>query len=368
MPSPSPTSPGVFLAFIIAVALVCGGLIVARLGDLKSENELDSMVSRESGFLYNNLLFLAACFSVLWGTLFPVLSEAIQGERVSVGAPFFNKVNVPIGLVLLALTGIGPLLAWKKTSLESLKRHFTFPSVAALVTGGMLFAAGMRHAYALICFALCSFVTATIIQEFHQGARARRTHRGGSYLSALVDLTMVNTRRYGGYIVHFGMVLLFLGVGGSAFDIDKKVDLNPGESFPIRSYDVTLKGIDDGSTPNYHYLTAQLELKQGDRVIGTFEPQRHLYIASQQPTSEVRRFATFKEDVYMVFAGMTEAGKATIQVYVNPLVRWVWIGAIVIFLGTCITMVPNKRELKVVRQERSKAAKAAKEATRYEVA
>ncbi|MFQ5791025.1 MAG: heme lyase CcmF/NrfE family subunit, partial [Acidobacteriota bacterium] len=156
-----------FLAFILVVGGFCLWLVLSRLPELKSDNELDSMVSRESSFLFNNLLLLAACFAVLWGTLFPVFSEAIQGERVTVGAPFFNKVNVPIALLLLALTGLGPLLAWRKTSLDSLKRNFTWPTVLGLITGVVVFSLGFRDPYALVCFILSAFVIATIVQEFH---------------------------------------------------------------------------------------------------------------------------------------------------------------------------------------------------------
>jgi cytochrome c-type biogenesis protein CcmF len=325
-------------------------LILIRLPDLKSENELDSLVSRESSFLFNNLLLLAACFAVLWGTMFPVLSEAVQGDRVTVGPPFFNKVNIPIGLLLLFLTGVGPLLAWRRSSLEGLKRNFLWPAMVGVAVGGILFALGVRHFYALTCFVLSVFVTGTIVQEFHKGARTRRLHRGGSYWSAMWDLTRVNTRRYGGYIVHFGIVLLFIGVAGSAFDSDRQADLEVGEAMTIGHYSVKLVSLDEGTNPNYDWMAAILEVEKDGKVLGTFDPQKHLYKASEQPTSEVRRYSTFREDLYMVFAGVTETGKATVQVFLNPLVRWVWIGGIVMFLGTIITMVPNKRELRLARK------------------
>ena len=357
-----------FAIFIILTAVACLALVLYRLPDLKSENELESMVSRESGFMFNNLLFLAACFAVLWGTLFPVLTEYIQGEKVSLLSPYFNKVNVPIGLALLALTGVGPLLAWRKSSAESLKRHFTLPVSVGAATGILLFALGMRHFYAHVCFALSAFVITTLVQEFHKGAIARRLHRGGGYLAALVDLTLVNTRRYGGYIVHLGMVLIFIGVAGSAFDSEMKADLEPGESASIGAFEIELLGIREGTTPNYQWWSTQLQVSKNGDVKGVFEPQRHFYLATEQPTSEVRRYATFQEDVYLVFAGITESGKVTIEVYLKPLVRWVWLGGIVMFFGTVITMVPDKRELKLVRATET-ARKAAEEAERkYDVA
>jgi cytochrome c-type biogenesis protein CcmF len=359
-----------FLAFILAAALFCLGLVLYRRADLKSENELDSMVSRESSFLYNNLLFLVACFAVLWGTLFPVLSEAVQGEQVTVGPPFFNKINIPIGLGLLFLTGVGPLLAWRKTSLESLKRNFFWPGMAGVVAGVGLAALGIRHFYALTCYVLSAFVLATIVQEFHKGTRARRLHRGGSYLSAMVDLTLVNTRRYGGYIVHVGIVLIFIGIAGQAFNVDKKVDMRPGDTMEIGRYQLRLAEVKQGENPNYIWESAILEVTREGKPLGTYDPQRHFYKASEQPSSEVRRYSNFREDLYLVYAGRTDQGQATIQVFLNPLVRWVWLGGIVMFLGTIVTMVPNRRELKLARreEEQAKARRLPQEERRHEVA
>jgi cytochrome c-type biogenesis protein CcmF len=359
----------VFLGFIALGAGASAALVFTRLPALKSENELDSMISRESGFLYNNLLFLVSCFAVLWGTMYPVLSEAIQGEKAMVGPAWFNRVNVPIGLALLALTGIGPLLAWRKSSLDSLRRNFTWPTVGGVLTGAVLLAFGVRELYALLCFALSAFVIGTIVQEFHKGARTRRAHRGGNYLSALLDLTLVNTRRYGGYVVHFGIVLIFIGVAGSAFDTEKKADLVEGQSIQIRGYQVKFTGLEEGRTPNYVWQSAKLEVKKNGKPIGTFAPQKHLYLASEQPTSEVRRHATFKEDLYLVFAGVTDEDKTTVQVFVKPLVRWVWVGAIVVFLGTVVTLVPAKRELKLARKvEAVKETLLEESKKKYEVA
>ncbi len=360
----------IFLVFIVSATVLCTGLILYRLPQLKSENELDSMVSRESGFLYNNLLFLVAAFAVLWGTMYPVLSEALQGEKAMVGPAWFNKVNVPIFLGLLALTGIGPLLAWRKSSFESLRRNFTWPLVLSLATAAVLFAFGMRHGYALITFALSMLVTVTIVQEFHKGALTRKAHKGTSYGAALVDLTLVNTQRYGGYIVHFGIVLIFIGVAGMAFDSDVKADVSPGESVHVSGYDVKLLGMKNGETPNYEWLSSELEVSKNGKVVGVYEPQKHLYKASQQPTSEVRRHATWVEDVYLVFGSTTAENKATIQVFVKPLVRWVWIGGIVMFLGTVVTLVPDRRELKLVQRSKAEAQQrlATKGKEKYEVA
>jgi cytochrome c-type biogenesis protein CcmF len=357
-----------FLFFIIAATGFCAWLIISRLPLLKSENELDSLASRESSFLFNNLLFLAACFAVFWGTLFPVFSEAIQGEKVSVGPPFFNKINVPIGLLLLFLTGVGPLLAWRKSSLDNLRRNFLLPSVTGLAVGAILFAFGMRHFYALVCYILSVFVIGTIVQEFHKGTVARQRHRGGNYLSAMVDLTLVNTRRYGGYVVHIGMVLIFVGIAGSAFNVDRQADLLPGDSISIGDYTVELLRLEDGRTPNYDWTSTVLEVSKNGKLLGEYDPQKHFYRASEQPTSEVRRYSTFREDLYLVFSGITEEDKATVQIYLNPLVRWIWVGAIVMFGGTIVIMIPNKRELKLARKGKADTAPRDEVDLRHEVA
>src|SRR5437868_10051245 len=204
-----------FLGFLILILVVCLAAYVKNRDYLKSENQLDSMISRESSFLFNNLILLVSCVAVLSGTLFPVFSEWLSGSRISVGKPFFDKVNIPLGLILLFLTGVGPLLAWRKTSVDSLKRNFGWPLVVGLTAGAALFALGFREFYSLMCLILCVFVTSTIGMEFFRGARVLKARSGSSLMTSAVDLTMRNTRRYGGYIVHMGMVLIFIGLSGA---------------------------------------------------------------------------------------------------------------------------------------------------------
>src|SRR6266849_45368 len=214
-----------FVGFLALILVVCFTAYVKNRDYLKSENQLDSMVSRESSFLFNNLILLVACVAVLSGKLFPVFSEWFSSWRISVGAPFFNKVNIPIGLLLLFLTGVGPLLAWRKSSLDSLKRNFGWPLIAGLLAGIVVFALGVREFFSLVCLMLCVFVTTTIGMEFFRGARVIRARSGASLLASAVDLTMRNTRRYGGYIVHIGMVLIFVGLAGAAFNKDTQKDM-----------------------------------------------------------------------------------------------------------------------------------------------
>src|SRR5258708_2547855 len=213
-----------FVGFLALIITVCFGAYLKNRDYLKSENQLDSIVSRESSFLFNNLILLVSCIAILSGPLFPVFSEWITGNRISVGAPFFNKVNIPTGLLLLFLTGVGPLLAWRKTSTESLKRNFGWPLGIGLAAGVIAFTFGFRHLYSWLCLILCVCVASTVLLEFYRAARVLRARSGASFMASAVDLTMRNTRRYGGYIVHMGMVFVFIGLAGAAFNRDIQKD------------------------------------------------------------------------------------------------------------------------------------------------
>src|SRR5438876_190958 len=203
-----------FTGFMVTILTVSFGFVIYRMPLLRARNTLDSWVSREAAFLVNNWILLFSAFFVLFATMFPTLSEAVTGERITVGPPFFNKWMLPIGLVLLFLTGIGPLLAWRKSSMRNLWHQFMWPVVSAFATAGALAAIGVRVWVSGLCFAICAFVTATIVQEFIRGANVRRGTTGTDLLTAMVGLVSRNKRRYGGYIVHIGIVLIFLGFAG----------------------------------------------------------------------------------------------------------------------------------------------------------
>ncbi len=332
-----------FLALILAFSLT---LLFDRLKYLKSENQLDSVVSRESSFLFNNLVLLAACFAVFWGTMFPVISEAVKGVKITVGAPYFNKINVPIALFLLFLTGVGPLFAWRNTSLKSLKKNFLVPTVAALAFGVVLGVLGVRDVYALMCFMLCLFVTITIVLEFYKGARARGKSSGEDFLTALVSLTHRNTRRYGGYVIHFGMVLVFMGIAGAAFNKQVRADMAVGERASIGAYTLECDAIDDSDNPNYAAQRATITVyKNGKKQDYTLRPEQRFYKASGQPTTEVALHSTPQEDLYVVFSGTVNSDKAIIQAFLNPLVLWIWIGGLVVVFGTIVAMIPSKGEM-----------------------
>src|SRR6202140_198910 len=231
-----------FVAFLAIIFATCLFFYVKNRSHLRTEHKLESLVSRESSFLFNNLLLLGACFTVLWGTFFPVLSEWVQGTKVTGGPPFFNRVNVPVALLLLLLTAVGPLLAWRRTSVESLKRNFLWPAIGALVTGVLLVALGMKpwkdvsYFYSLMTIVLSALVALTVISEFIRGGRVIGRHTGQNLFASMVQLAHRNTRRYGGYIVHFGVIFIMIGFAGAVFNRDKKQEMGFGDKMTIGAY------------------------------------------------------------------------------------------------------------------------------------
>jgi cytochrome c-type biogenesis protein CcmF len=340
----------IFLAVGIAATVI---LILERLKYLKSEARLESVVSRESSFMFNNLILVASCFAVLWGTLFPVISEAVTGEKISVDAPFFNRINIPIGLALMLLTGIGPLIAWRRSSLESLRRAFFIPTIAAAVLMIALGFLGVyEHPYALVSFGLCMFVTATIVTEFWKGASAIRAKNGVGLIPAAIELTHRNTRRYGGYLVHMGIVFMFIGYTGAAFDLDVTKEVRPGGNFALGHYDIHVVNIESGENDTYAWQRLTVEASRNGSPLGQLFPERRLYKASQQPTSEVSIRRRLNEDLYVNFAGLSaDNRRAVIQAYVFPLVSWIWIGFWVLAFGTIVCLIPNKVRLSYARTQ-----------------
>jgi cytochrome c-type biogenesis protein CcmF len=340
----------IFLAVGIAATVI---LILERLKYLKSEARLESVVSRESSFMFNNLILVASCFAVLWGTMFPVISEAVTGEKISVDAPFFNRINIPIGLALIFLTGIGPLIAWRRSSLESLKRAFLVPTIAGVALMVVLASLGAyEHPYALVSFGLCMFVTATIVSEFWKGASAIRAKNGIGIIPAAIELTHRNTRRYGGYLVHMGIVFMFIGYTGAAFNQDITKEVAPGGTTDVGHYHLRIADIQSGENDTYAWQRLAVDVSRNGSALGTLFPERRLYKASQQPTSEVSIRRRLNEDFYINFAGLSADNKrAVIQAYVFPLVSWIWIGFWVLAFGTIVCLIPNKVRLSYARTQ-----------------
>src|SRR5438445_1179062 len=349
-----------FVGFLLLVFAVCFVAYVKNRDYLKSENQLDSLVSRESSFLFNNLILLVSCIAVLSGTLFPVFSEWFSGSRISVGAPFFNKVNIPIGLILLFLTGVGPLLAWRKTSTDSLKRNFGWPLLLGLLAGVVVFALGVREFFSLVCLMLCVFVTATIGMEFFRGARVIRSRSGASFLASAVDLTMRNTRRYGGYIVPMGMVLIFVGLAGAAFNRDVQKDMQPGSTLQIGGYKLLLQGFDSKVEKNYTSERMIVEVWRDNKPLMMLYPERRFFQTNEQSGTMVAIYSTLREDLYVVYAGQNPETQApVVHAYLNPLVKWIWLGGLVVVLGTLVTLLPNRRAVLVLAGAPERAAQSA---------
>jgi cytochrome c-type biogenesis protein CcmF len=352
-----------FVTFLAIAFASCMFFFVKNKSHLRSEHKLESLVSRESSFLFNNLVLLVACFTVLWGTLFPVLSEWVQGTRVTVGPPFFNRVNIPVAMLLLLLTAVGPLLAWRKTSLDSLKRNFLWPAVGAIAVTTALVVGGMRpwqdqsYFYSLMAIGLASLVMFTIVSEFYRGARVIGRHSGKNLLGSAVQLTHRNTRRYGGYIVHFGAVVVIIGIAGSAFNVDKEQEMPKGATMDIGSYRLVCDSFTQDDNPNYRSEWAILKVMKGDRQIATMYPEQRFYKSSGQPSTIVANRSTLKEDLYLVYAGRNQdTGVPIIKAHVNPLVMWIWIGVHLILVGTIIALVPNAQAVKLTAPARVRVA------------
>jgi cytochrome c-type biogenesis protein CcmF len=338
-----------FVAFMGITLAVCLGAYLKNRDYLASENQLDAVISRESSFLFNNLLFLVACIAVLSGTLFPVFSEWFTGNRISVGAPYFNRVNIPIGLLILFLTGVGPLLAWRKTSAESLKRNFGWPLLIGVVVGAVAFAFGFREFFSVVCLTLCAFVAATILLEFYRGAKVIRARSGASFAACAVDLTMRNTRRYGGYIIHMGMVFVFIGLSGAAFNRDVQNGMRVGDTMQIGPYTVGLQGVDTKAERNYNAQRLLVEVLRESKPMMMLFPEKRNFTTNKENGTMVAIYSTLKEDLYVVFAGIDpDSQLPVIHVFLNPLVKWIWFGGLTVVFGTLIALLPNRRSVLVL--------------------
>jgi cytochrome c-type biogenesis protein CcmF len=332
-----------FVFYMAAILFISLPLIVDRLPYLKSDRRLDSIFSRESAFLFNNLVFVVSCFAIFWGTMFPVLSRWIQGTQITLGPPFFNKINVPIGLLLLLLTGIGPLFAWHKTSLASLKKAFFWPVLLAAITGIGLLAGGMRNVHTFVCFVLCAFVLTAIMDEFFKGVRIRIQSKHEKIPVALMRLIWRNKRRYGGYIVHLSVVIIFAGLAGNAFNEEASRQLATGQQMRIGDYTLKMAGHREGETPRYQYTQAVLEAYKNGKQIAVLKPEKRLYKGNEeQAITTVALHTTMKEDLYVVLTGISEDAKYEIKAHVNPLVFWIWLGSTILFWGGLIALLPDK--------------------------
>lgn len=337
-----------FLGFIAFILLFSFAIFLYRSKELESENQFDSILSRESAFIFNNLLFLGAAFTVFLGTIFPILSEAVVGHKILVGAPYFNAVNVPIALVLIFLMGVGPVISWRKASRENLIKNFMYPVILSVLTAVVLVVIGIRDVTAVLSYGLCMFVTLTVLTEFIKGVRVR-SRRGENPLLAFTNLVSRNKRRYGGYIVHLGVVLIVIGVtSSSVFVTEKLVTLSEGESAQLRDYTLRFDGIEQYTTDAKNATAAEVSLFKGEKNLGTMVPEKNLYKYEGNreinQETEVALRSSFTDDLYLILSSVDTDGSATFRLMINPMVSWIWAGGVVLVLGAMVTMWPSGRK------------------------
>jgi cytochrome c-type biogenesis protein CcmF len=333
-----------FTVFMVVILLFSFGWVIRRLPLLKPRYDLDSWVSREAAFIANNWILLIAAMLVLFGTMFPTMSEALTGNRLTVGPPFFNRWMAPIGLVLLLLTGVAPLLAWRRSTLANLRDSFFWPVVFMTAVTAVFVGLGVRVWSSGICFALCAFVAATITQEFVRGARVRREATGTDLFTAGVGLVMRERRRYGGYIVHLGVVLMYLGFAGEGFKTDQQLLLKLGQEATLRQFTVKNNGVKVTEDAQKQMVTGHILVAEEGKSLGTMYPARWFYRKHEdQPTTEVAIRRTVAEDLYLVMPAYDVNDQSmSLQVVITPLVNWIWAGFGILVLGTGIALLPER--------------------------
>jgi cytochrome c-type biogenesis protein CcmF len=341
-----------FLAVTTAFALFW---IILRSNELRSELRMRSFLSREATFVLNNWLFISICFAIFWGTVFPILSELFTGEKISVTAPFFNQVNWPLGLALLVLTGVCPLIAWRKASWRNFQRNFLNPLLMGLFVLVGLIILGMRNWIALAFFASSGFVLMTIVLELYRGARARQHIRRAKFPSALRDLVLMNKRRYGGFIVHVGVVFALIGIiASSFFSVEDTFTVQQGESFQIEGYELKYHELMQRRDPEKDVVFAYVGLLKDGEEYAALYPQKDFHHKSEQPATEVAIRSLPHEDLYVVLSAWSEEGSATFHVFVNPLVQMIWIGIGVMVFGGVFVIFPDKKRVAVTSSQEPK--------------
>jgi len=341
-----------FVVFMGIVLAVCIFTYVLQRSHLKAEHHLESLVSRESSFLFNNLVLLTACFVILWGTLFPIISEYVVGNKVTMGAPWYNVVAVPIGIFLLFLTGVGPLLPWRATSFKSIRRNFILPVIAFWVMAIVCLAVGVRpwkdgafssgNFYALVAFAVSAGVMTAILSEFLRGAGVISRQTGRNLLASTWLLTRRNTRRYGGYIIHIGVVVVVIGLAGSAFNRNIESEMALHDKMSIGPYTLENVGATQDTNANYNSEYARLDVFKDGKKQFQMTPEKRVYLASEQPQTMVAIHSTPEWDLYVVYEGTNpDTGQPIIKAFLNPLVGWIWAGLVILVWGTLIALVPS---------------------------
>jgi cytochrome c-type biogenesis protein CcmF len=351
---------GWFLWFLLITLAVFTTVFILNQSHLRSEHKLESMISRESSFLFNNLLLVVACITILVGTWFPLLYQFAAGSKVTVAGPYYNLVAVPVALLLLLLTAVGPLLAWRKTSLDSLKRNFLWPTCGALAVGVVMALAGIHfwtntgYLFAWLAGMMATLVMLTVASEYIRGARVIARHTGQKLFASVIHLWHRNTRRYGGYIVHFGVAVVVIGILGTPLNQDKEKEMGYGDQMTLGPYTLVCRSYTQEENQNYGTEWAIMDVLRDGKLITTLYPERRFYISSQQPQTMPQIYPTWKQDflmvrdLYLVYEGQNpDTRRPIIKAHLNPLVPWIWIGWLVMVLGTISCLIPNAQPVRV---------------------
>ena len=334
---------GFFLGFLTLILLSSFGLLAYRADLLREQPELDAMVSRESAFLLNNIVLVSALFTIFLGTIFPLLSEAVAGVQVSVGAPYFNSVTVPLFLFLVFLMAMGPMIAWRRASWDNLKRNFLWPATSALLLGLGLFVWKVRDFLPLLGFTLLAFVVFTILYDTTLALRARKRVAGEGIIRGLITLTRRNQRRYGGLVVHLGVVLIIMGIAGSmTYSIEKEATLAVKQNLQVGNYQIQFQGLRGSQQPTHFRVEGAFRVFHNGNDEGILSPALKFFPTQQSPVGRAVHQSSLSEDIYLILSGFSELDRnqATLKVLVRPLVIWMWIGGFVITLGTLICISP----------------------------
>ncbi|MCH8309470.1 MAG: cytochrome c biogenesis protein CcsA, partial [Chloroflexi bacterium] len=332
-----------FLGFMAFTLVASIAVFIWKVDTLKSRGKLESMLSRESAFLAQNIAFLAVAFVTLWGTIFPIFSEAASDITITVGQPFFNLVNGPLLLFIVFLMGVGPLLPWRRATTSSLLRAMKIPLAAAGITGLIFMIVGPRQPVATVAFMTCAMVVAGIGNEWVRGTRSRH-RKGENYALAFTRLLSANRPRYGGYIVHIAIIMLASGaIASSFYSVQRDLVMNPGDTETIGKYTFTYTGTTHRSYPDREEDYAQFEVFSGDKYLGIMEPFRAEYPAFRIASTRGAIHSTPMEDFYIVPSQFSESGQAVFRVLINPMVWWMWASGPIIVLGTVLALLPQRQ-------------------------
>jgi cytochrome c-type biogenesis protein CcmF len=330
---------GWFLGFIALVVAFSVALIYIRLPLLRARTRLESLVSREATFLYNNLLLVALALTILWGVVYPLLTQAVNGTTRSVSKPYYDFFLHAFGLPLLLLMGIGPLVAWRRASLRALGKTFAIPATFAVVTGAALLAAGFGSSLpGLLAYTFSAFVAASIVLEFVRGRRAA---------GSLMRLIGRNRRRYGGYLVHAAIVLLAIGIAGSsAYQTVRERSLQPGQSMKVAGYTLTYQSLQNRQLQNAQQTSAVVSVSSGSSHVATLHPGKSWFPVEQSSSNDVSIYHDPRNlgDVYTIADGIAKNGTLDLKVLVKPLVNLVWAAGFVFVFGALVAMWPDAVE------------------------